>query len=420
MDKVYTKYKDTGIDWLGKIPEHWEMKKLKWAMKFSYGETLNSEDRVEGDIPVYGSNGITGYHNLSITSAPCIIIGRKGSFGEVNFSKIKCFPIDTTYYVDETLTKNHLRFLFYFLKSMNLSAYSNDTGVPGLSREDTYTRIVVLPKYSEQEQISNFLDKKTSEIDTLISNKEKLIELLKEERTATINNAVTKGINPKVKMKDSGVEWLGKIPEHWEVKKLKFIAEIKFSNVDKKSYDNENIVLLCNYVDVYKNEYITEEIKFMKATATNEEINKFKVKVGDILVTKDSETPDDIANPALVVAEIENLVCGYHLCQISVQKDFLWSDFLFRIFQSKLFNSNFEKSANGVTRYGLSVDSFKNVYIPIPSLKEQNVIFNFISQKMNIIHDTIKKIEKEIELIKEYRTALISEAVTGKIDLRNE
>jgi type I restriction enzyme S subunit len=151
--------------------------------------------------------------------------------------------------------------------------------------------------------------------------------------------------------RDSEVEWIGEIPEGWEVKKLKYIADTRPSNIDKKSKDEEEEVLLCNYVDVYKNEFISSELAFMTATASREQKEKFLLQKGDVLATKDSETPDDIAIPALVVEDLDNVVCGYHLTHIKPKK--IIGSFLFRYFQTKYLRSYFKISANGVTRYGL-------------------------------------------------------------------
>ena len=220
--KKYPKYKPSGVEWIGDIPEHWEVKKLKWICKFEYGNSLAINDREDGNVPVYGSNGITGYCSLSITKAPCIIIGRKGSFGKINWSFEKCFPIDTTYYIDEDRSKENLRWLFYLLNNLGLDSFSRDTGVPGLSREDAYLKLIPIPSIDEQITIANFLNEKTTLINKLIIQKQKLIGLLKEERTAIINQAVTCGINPNIKLKPSGIDWLRDIPENWEVKKLKY------------------------------------------------------------------------------------------------------------------------------------------------------------------------------------------------------
>lgn len=185
------KLKPSGIDWLGDIPEHWEVKKLKYVCKFEYGESLSVDQREEGNIPVFGSNGITGYHKNAITLSPCIIVGRKGSFGKVNWSDKECFPIDTTYFIDKNKTAENLRFIYFLLITLNLDSISKDTGVPGLNREDAYSNLVSIPPLEEQQQIVEYIESETKRIDDKITRAEKEIELLQEYRTALISEVVT-------------------------------------------------------------------------------------------------------------------------------------------------------------------------------------------------------------------------------------
>jgi hypothetical protein len=142
-------------------------------------------------------------------------------------------------------------------------------------------------------------------------------------------------IATNVKYKKTGIAWMPEVPTHWKLIRLKFISDVKFSTVDKHSHKEEMKVRLCNYVDVYKNEYITNDLEFMEASATDDEIKRFSVKKGDILLTKDSETFNDIAVPAFVVDDIENLVCGYHLAQVRVNEHIIDSNFLYSSFAVK-------------------------------------------------------------------------------------
>ena len=268
---------------------------------------------------------------------------------------------------------------------------------------------------NELKKLIDYLDFKYAEVKKFIQTKQRFIELLKEQRQSIITNAVTKGINDGVKMKETV---LGKIPEHWQVRRLKFIAEVNFSTVDKHSHKEEKQVRLCNYVDVYKHEYITNDFDFMIATATEVEIKRFTVEKGDVIITKDSETAADIAIPALVVEDLENVVCAYHLAHIKPNKELVESEFLFRLFQSKKINSHFEVAAKGVTRHGLSYDDINSVFLPYPpTLKEQQEIIKHIKTETRTLDIAISKAEREIELIKEYREAMIAEAVTGKMKL---
>jgi type I restriction enzyme S subunit len=217
------------------------------------------------------------------------------------------------------------------------------------------------------------------------------------------------------KYKSSCVDWIGDIPSDWCLQKLKFKTNIQFSNVDKLSEASEEPVLLCNYLDVYRNEKINRDIDFMKATAKSSEIEKFTIKKGDILITKDSESASDIAVPALVSEDFDNVLCGYHLAQIRTLND-LDSEYLFRLFQSKEFNQNFEASASGMTRYSIGVSSIKNVFIPIPPINEQQKIVNFLDYKTGQCDRFIANRQKQIELLNEQKAAIINKAVTKGIN----
>lgn len=227
---------------------------------------------------------------------------------------------------------------------------------------------------------------------------------------------ITRGLDKNVKTKPSGFEWLGDIPEDWVIRKLKYVANSRVSNVDKKSED-ENIVRLCNYNDVYKNEYITNDLDFMVATATKDQIEKFLLRKGDVIITKDSETADDMGVPAYVEVDInENIVCGYHLAIITPDTSVLLGKYLFRLFETKLLRAYFEVNSNGVTRYGLDTYSTLNTPIILPPIQVQKLIIEHLDNEMSKINKIIKTIKKEIELIEEYKKSLISHAVTGKIE----
>jgi|LSQX01.1.fsa_nt_gb type I restriction enzyme S subunit len=213
---------------------------------------------------------------------------------------------------------------------------------------------------------------------------------------------------------DSNSPWLGDIPAHWTTKKLKFLALVQPSNVDKKTVEGEEPVLLCNYTDVYKNEYIDGSLNFMEATANKEEIRKFSVEIGDVIVTKDSEDRNDIAIPASASENVKNLVCGYHLTQIKPK--YLDGRFLLRLFQSKGFNAQFIVAANGVTRFGLPQCAIANAVSPVPPIEEQKAIARFLDHKTIQIDALIAKKQSLLDKLAEQRTALISQAVTKGLD----
>lgn len=189
------KMKDSGIEWMGEVPEHWEIQKLRRVCRFAYGDSLPDDDRNDEQVPVYGSNGIVGFHDMSNTLSPAIIIGRKGSYGKLNYSQDSAFAIDTTYYIDRKTTSHNIRWLFYMLTILRLDEGSKDSAVPGLAREDAYSLAVPVCDPDEQQAIASFLDRETGRIDELIQKNERVIELLKEYRASLIHHAVTGKIN---------------------------------------------------------------------------------------------------------------------------------------------------------------------------------------------------------------------------------
>lgn len=216
--------------------------------------------------------------------------------------------------------------------------------------------------------------------------------------------------------KDSGVEWTGAIPEHWDVLKLKHLAKIRLSNVDKKVHEGEEPVHLCNYTDVYYNEYILPGLNFMDATASKEQIQRFNLEAGDVLITKDSETPDDIAVPAYVPERLENVVCGYHLALIKPDPKLANGEFLFRSFLSPPINAQFSVSANGITRFGVGRQEINSAFFPVPSIPEQKCIGKYLRNKTQLIDTLIAKKKRQIELLQEQRAAIINQAVTKGLD----
>jgi len=216
--------------------------------------------------------------------------------------------------------------------------------------------------------------------------------------------------------KDSGIEWIGEIPEHWEENKLKYMAYVKSSNVDKKVEEDEQEVSLCNYVDVYYNDFIDSNIKFMKATARSEEIDKFELQAGDVIITKDSETWDDIAVPAYVPYKLAKVLCGYHLALVRSFNSKSLGRYIFRAFSSNGIRDQFMVSANGITRFGLSISSLKTALFPCPPLYEQKAIANYLDYKTSEIDSLIADKEKLIEKLEEYKKSIITEAVTKGLD----
>lgn len=437
-------YKSTGIDWLPEIPTHWEMRRLKFCLKdkLKYGANESGE---EYNPALYRYIRITDFNTegkldesnkLSLSQEKGeeyilqdgdILFARSGAtvgktfqFRKIESEEKYCYA---GYLIKATPNEELLLsdFLFHFTNTKMFDNWKNSILIKATIENigaNKYSSLrIPIPPIIEQIEIVGILNSQCEKIKHFIESKQRFISLLKEQRESIITHAVTKGIDENVKMQKTVV---GEIPVAWQVRRLKFLAKVNFSTVDKHNYKDEKEVWLCNYLDVYNNEYIKADIDFMKASASDAEIKRFKVEKGDVMITKDSETPEDIAVPTLVIEDLENVVCGYHLAHIKPNKDLILSEFLFRLFQSKKINSHFEVAAKGVTRYGLSYDDINSVFLPYPPiLEEQQSIINYIRTETKTLDIAIAKTEKEIELMKEYREAMIAEAVTGKINTIN-
>lgn len=206
------------------------------------------------------------------------------------------------------------------------------------------------------------------------------------------------------------------LPQRWKHDRIYNLAFLRTSNVDKKSEENERPVLLCNYTDVYNNDRITTEIDFMQATASETEIERFSLELGDVVITKDSESPTDIGVPSLIAERIDNLVCGYHLTILRPFESIINSNYLFYALSSRLSAYQFYLAANGVTRFGLTYQGTKNIRIAFPPLAEQERIADFLNYKIAQIDALIAKKKELIEKLREQRIAVITQAVTLGVD----
>jgi len=224
------------------------------------------------------------------------------------------------------------------------------------------------------------------------------------------------GLKPYAEYKESGLPWISKTPGHWSVNRLRHTCEMLVSNVDKHTRPNELPVLLCNYVDVYKNERIHPRLRFMHATASKDEVSRFCLRHGDVVITKDSEDWKDIGVPALVEHEAPDFVCGYHLAILRPRPTFVSGAFLLRILQCHLVAAQFHVEAHGVTRYGLGHGAIKDVSIPIPPPDEQAAIVRFLDHANRKIDGFIRAKRKLIGLLNEQKQAIIHRAVTRGLD----
>ncbi|MBG0782049.1 MAG: restriction endonuclease subunit S [Bacteroidales bacterium] len=412
MEK-YNNYKDSGIEWIGEIPEHWNLNKVKHNFSFKTGFTppsgkteyyedgkhiwINISDLQEKEI--YDSvNKITDKaiedYKPNVVPKGSLLYSFKLSVGRVGFNMVDCYTNEAIFSIDPNSSTN-LNFFYYSLPEQIIkNANENIYGAKILNQELIKNAFLVVPTPEEQTAIATYLDRKTAEIDELIADKKRLLELYEEEKTAIINELVTgkkvwngNAWTEPVEIKDSGIEWLGEIPEHWEVKKLKHVAILKSGN-----------------------SIVSEQIK---------ESGEYPVYGGNGLRGYFSEFTHDGSHVLIgrQGAYCGNIKYGYskfwaseHAVVVSPTVDYEI------VYLGELLRTmNLGQYSVSAAQPGLAVDMIKNLFIPFPSRNEQQSIVRHIETECARIDAKKSKTEKLIDLLTEYRTALISEVVTGKI-----
>ncbi len=433
--KRYPKYKETGVPWLGQVPDHWEVKRLKRV----FSETR--EKAIQGDEQLAATQkyGVVSQAQFMKDQDQKLVLAMKGTDNFKHVERddfvisLRAFEggierssqsgcVSPAYTVLRSKGAASPAFAARLLKTPEFISQISMTydGIregKAIKFKDAGPVPLPIPPLSEQSGIAIFLDGVLAKMDSAISSQERMIVLLKERRSAIITQAVTKGLDPKAKMKDPGVPWLGQVPAHWEVKRLRHLVQIKASNIDKKTVEGEPPVRLCNYTDVYYNERIVMGPDYMEASASADQIKKLNLKVGDVIITKDSEEPDDIGIPACVYETAPDLVCGYHLALLRPNKPSS-GPFIARAISSLPSKVQFHLSAKGVTRFALGYHGIADLQLALPPDRELLAICDFIDKALAAMDSAISSQERMIELLKERRSAIITQAVTGQIDVR--
>lgn len=410
---TYEKYKDSGIEWIGEIPEHWEVKRLKRLAKICNGQDHKDVWDENGTYPIYGSGGIFGRSNTYLYNKPSVLLGRKGTIDKPQFVTNPFWTVDTAYYTN--IYPNIVPKLFFYLcKTINFAQYQYGSAVPSMTQEVlNQIPFTLPPSLSEQTRITNFLDQKTAEIDELIADKQRLLALYEEEKTAIINQAVTKGINPEAPMKYSGIEWLGEIPAHWEVKKLKWVHNTSSGGTPKTSEAENYIgdIPWLRTLDLSGDRIDSYEIS-ISSKALEESSTKLVPK-NSVLVAMYGGA-GTIGKSGLLSF---NSAINQALCAILPNEKTL-PEYLhyFIIF----YRPYWMIGAEGTRRDpNISQDDIRNRDFLFPPYQEQLAISEFIKKESAKLNTKITRTQKLINLLIEYKTALISEVVTGKIKVSN-
>ncbi|WP_432807451.1 restriction endonuclease subunit S [Providencia vermicola] len=404
--KVYPEFKESGIEWVGNIPSHWTLARLKNVLKIRNGKDYKEVEVSSGGYPVYGSGGIFKYSSTFLYDGESVLFGRKGTIDKPLLVKGKFWTVDTMFY-SEVCSSMDARFIHNQAMLFPYDLLSTNTALPSMTQEDLLELGFVFPDYEEQKKIANFLDHETSKIDTLISKQEKLIELLQEKRQAVISHAVTKGLNPDVRMKDSGVEWLGDVPEHWMVLPTKRFFRL-VAEPSSKNHDKE---LLSVYTAIGVAPRKELEQKGNKASNTD---GYWLVKKGDIIVNK------LLAWMGAVGYSDYNGVTSPAYDILRKTKD-INPKFYHYLFRQEFTQKEFKRWSRGIMemRLRLYFEELGRIMMPMPPKNEQDVIVAKIESMDKTYSQIEGKCKLQIDLLKERKTALISAAVTGKIDVRD-
>lgn len=439
----YERYKDSGVEWIGEIPEHWGISKIKYLPKYGHNNFIDG-DWIES--PYITNEGIrllqTGnigvgvfkeqgyryisketFRNLSCTEVYpndvliCRLahpVGRACLAPELENRMITSVDVCILRPKDDIDKK----YLVYYLSSNGyleeMENQSRGSTRQRISRTQLGEVCVTLPPFLEQQAIANFLDQKNAEIDSLIADKEKLIELLQEQRQGIITQAVTKGLIPNVPMKDSGVEWIGEIPEHWEVKPLKRLTSF-ISRGITPTYVDVSSVKVINQACIYWEKLNIENIKYQKEDL---DISKGRLYKGDLVI---NSTGTGTLGRAAIFNLEGSCIADTHVTIIRSDKNSLNNRYLFYLLQTPKYQSYiYSALVTGATnQIELSREGLQNTIIICPFIEEQQAIANFLDQKTTEIDLLISDIKTQIFSLKEYRQSLITAAVTGKIDVRD-
>ena len=424
----YPAYKDSGVEWLGEIPEEWEYIRMKrlyldYSKKNYPDAELLSVTQNQGVVPrswvanrmVMPSGALESFKFINKGDFAISLRSFEGGLEYCHHDGI----ISPAYTVLKKkrgdLIEGFYKYLFKsyaFISELQTSVVGIREG-KNISYPELSYSFLPVPTPSEQTAIANFLDDKTAKIDRAIAQKEQLIVLLKERKQIIIQNAVTKGLDPTVKMKDSGVEWIGEIPEGWGVKPLRFIGATQNGISAGAEYFGKGFPFV-SYGDVYKNIEMPKAVSGL-AQSTKQDRENYSVRKGDIFFTRTSETVEEIGFSSTCLETINNATFAGFLIRFRPSKGVLSPSFSKFYFSSVLHRAFFVKEMNLVIRASLSQDLLKKLPVLLPSMMEQEAISNFIETQSAKIDQAISLQQTQIKKLKEYKATLIDSAVTGKI-----
>ncbi|MCM1142859.1 MAG: restriction endonuclease subunit S [Muribaculum sp.] len=408
--KAYPEYKASGVDWIGTIPSHWACHKLKYHISISNG----SDPKTEGDIPVYGAGELPFKTCGEYKDGPTVLLGRKGSVEIPHWVEGLYWNVDTAF--DTKVKKDFsIRYFWYISNCLEINQYKSSTAVPSMTQSAYDNMLIPVPEIEEQILIAEYLDNVITKIDVLVAEKQVQIEDLRKYRTSLITEAVTNGLNPDVPRRQSGIALIGNIPEHWDLSKFKFsLREIKdgthFS--PDTTTDGYPYVTATDVRGIGINYEATKKVgreDFTKLVQSGCEIFK-----DDVLLVKDGATTGRVGmkvddTPAVTLSSVAMLRTKAD----SIPK------FFFYFLQSSIIQNQISIAMAGAAMPRITLEKLGNFIALIPPLDEQRQIAEYLDEKTAKIDALIDELTQQLDELALYRKAVISEAVTGKVDVRD-
>lgn len=418
------KMKDSGVEWIGEIPKDWEMVRLKDKYIFEKGKNagLYTKEYVGsniGNYPVYSgqteNKGVMGYidsyeydlkDSIYTTTVGAKVMTANMIFGKISLSQNCVLFINSDENTDDRFVLYFLNPLFKYEKSM-IPSYMQ----PSLRIEDLKRYIMFTPNIDEQKSIANFLDEKTLEIDNIISKTKKAIKEYKKYKQSLITETVTKGLDKNIPMKDSGIKWMGEIPEHWDVIRPNRVCEIIRGNssFQKTDLESEGDYIALQYGQTYKVDIVDDRYKYYvdKLFYKPDQI----VENGDTILISTSETMEDLGHSCFYNRDDVALLGGEQMC-LKANKEDILDKFLY--YSTKYFNIELNQYATGLKVYRFRLDDLKKINMVLPPKNEQSIIINLLDEKLPLIDQIISTKEKLLTEMEAYKKSLIYETVTGK------
>jgi len=399
--KTDVRYKDTPI---GKVPVDWEVASLGKISHLEYGASLPDRKREKGEVPVYGSSGIAGYHSKALINRPGIIVGRKGTVGSVNWADKNFWPIDTTYYISKKQTKEYLKWLFYFLSNYNFERLNITTGVPGLNREEAHSILVPIPPYLEQRRIAEFL----TSVDKAIEQTTRIIEKTKELKKGLMQKLFSEGVR-HTGFKDTKI---GTIPNEWKVVQL---SDILYGNKSKYGiYKEKKLygtgIQILKIGDVFRKDYyLGEEAK--RVTLLEKELISNEVFEKDILIAVASVKQEGIGKVMYVSKLNERTAFDHNVANLRADNNKCNQKFLFFALKSKIVRKQIERLFTTVGTTFLKASEIDKLLMPLPPFDEQHNIAEIFFE----IDTNIEKESSHLEQLKLLKKGLMQVLLTGKL-----